>query len=154
VEFGDVMGRRKKVDSPPEIEENEEDLIIEGEEEQPPRPYKDHHWSDDGPRYCVYKELPDSVPGTRHFGGFFETENLAFAKHECLEQFESENITTFVLDRAEHNAEIVRHEATKIEPKEIGVAVGKNKDIKDDNTTTSPAEKRVRKPRTRTVKRK
>ena len=107
------MGRRKKVDSPPEIEENEEDLIIEGEEEQPPRPYKDHHWSDDGPRYNVMKELPDS----------------------------------------EHNAEIVRHEATKIEPKEIGVAVGKNKDIKDDDTTTRPAEKRVRKPRTRTVKR-
>lgn len=133
------MGRRKKAVEP---EAEEEILGNEEGEENPRGPIKEFHWSDDGPRYKVMIELPDSVQGSRHYGTFLETEDLAIAKHECLATFEDKNKTTLIMDRAE-NQEIVRHEAVK--------------EIKDDDTTTAePAE--PAKPRTRkrplTVKRK
>lgn len=109
------MGRRKKVDP---VDEPEETILAdeEGSEEKPRGPIKDHHWSDDGPRYNVMIELPDSVPGTRHYGTFLETDDLVIAKHECQAMFEDKNKTTLIMDRAEWNREIVRHEAEKVEP--------------------------------------
>jgi len=103
--------RRKKSEEEdfPEVEENQEDLV----EDYRPRTYKRHEWSDDGARYNVMKELPDSVPGTRHYGTFFETKDLATAKHECFAHFQDYNVTTLIVDRAERNSEIVRHEAEK-----------------------------------------
>ena len=109
------MGRRKKIDP---VDEPEEILADEegSEEEKLRGPIKDHHWSDDGPRYNVMIELPDSVPGTRHYGTFLETDDLAIAKHECQAMFEDKNKTTLIMDRAEWNREIVRHEAEQVEP--------------------------------------
>lgn len=106
------MGRRKKV-----VEEPEDEVLL-AEEETPRAPLKPFHWSDDGPRYNVMVELPDSVVGTRHYGTFFETEELAEAKKVCLEKFTNENKTTLIHDRAERNSEIVGHEAIQSEIKD------------------------------------
>lgn len=101
------MGRRKKIVDP--VEE-----VIEGDESSESHaPVKDFHWSDDGPRYNVMVEFDDSCDGYRHYGSFFETEDLELAKHECLARFEDQNKTTLIHDRAERNKEIVRHEAVK-----------------------------------------
>jgi len=135
------MGRRKKVVEP---EADEEILADEEGAETPRGPLKDFHWSDDGPRYNVMIELPDSVPGTRHYGTFLETEDLAIAKHECLARFEDDNKTTLIMDRAEHNREIVRHEAQPTV----------KDDSHDDTTTAEPVPPRARKSRPLTVKRK
>lgn len=135
MEFGGVMGRRKKI-----IEEPEEILVDDVETHRDPS--KDFHWSDDGPQYNVMIELPDSVPSTRHYKTFLETDDLVIAKHECLAMFEDKNKTTFIMDRAEHNREILRYEA----PPTI------KDDCHDDTTANEPAQPRVRKPLT--VKRK
>lgn len=103
----------KKTKAPKqEIEE-----IVEGEveEEIVISNHKEHHWSDDGPRYNVFRELSDSVPGTLHYGSFFETNKLDLAKEQCLAEFEKHNVTTFILDRAERMEKIVVHEAVKKE---------------------------------------
>jgi len=135
--------RRKKSDQDdfPEVEENQEDLV---EENYTLRAYKKHEWSDDGLRYNVMKELPDSTPGSRHYATFFETKDLAIAKHECIAYFEDNNVTTLIFDRLDRNSEIIRHEADK-------------EKIKDDEISEIQAEdqvKKIRKTKTRTVKRK
>jgi hypothetical protein len=106
VEFGQ-MGRRKKTEIPEEVT---------GPSDEGQYPPKEHHWSDDGLRYCVMMEFDDGYPGYRHYGAFFETEDLALAKQECLAQFKECNRTTLIIDRAERHKEIVRHE---VEAKEI-----------------------------------
>ncbi len=83
VEFGGSMAKKKAKKT--EVEE----ISVDGQRET-------HHWSDDG---------------TRHYGGFYETDNLATAKKECLAKFEKTGKTTLVLDRSAGNAEIYRHEA-------------------------------------------
>jgi hypothetical protein len=134
------MAKRKKV-----IEEPEE--ILAEEAETPSAPIKDHHWSDDGPRYNVMKEAPESdPPGTRIYRTFFETDDLALAKHECLAQFEAENKTTLIMDRAEWNKEIVRHESyqtTGTNSAESGkTQKTKVKDDSNDAAATKPAKVR------------
>lgn len=106
------MGRRKKVVEE-EISENEVGLEEVPEKASPPKPFKEHHWSDDGPRYNVYIEAEDSDLGYRTYVSFHETDDLEEAKFWCLEKFEIENRTTIIYDRAEWNREIVRHEAVK-----------------------------------------
>ena len=105
------MAKRKKKEIEEIEKESDNDEIIEGDEE--PRPtIPPFHWSQDGPRYQIQIELPDSKPGTRHFKCFKETDDLAKAKSYCLDKFEKENKTTFILDRAEHNKEILRYESS------------------------------------------
>lgn len=131
------MGRRKKI-----VEESNE--IVDDSAEMPRGPSKEFHWSDDGPQYNVMIELSDSVPSTRHYKTFLETNDLAIAKHECLAMFEDENKTTFIMDRSDHNREILRYEASpKIK-----------EDNHDDTTANESTQSRDRKPRPFTVKRK
>lgn len=143
------MGRRKKI-----VDEEPEEVEASEEASYPP---KEFHWSDDGPQYSVMVEFDDGYEGYRHYGTFFETNSLAEAKRECLAMFESRNKTTLIHDRAEHNREIVRHEAEKITddtpanippPKKAKVV----KEVKEDKDgdqpihTEEPAKKRRGRP--------
>ena len=144
------MGRRKKTEIVEEVSEESS--------EEKPYPPKEFHWSDDGPRYCVMMEFDDSYPGYRHYGAFFETEDLALAKHECLAQFEECNKTTLIMDRAERHKEIVRYEAikdehsTETEKSDSGKKSKKKEDTDVGNVTpiSKPAAKvkRSRTPKT------
>lgn len=131
------MGRKKKTPEP----EEDDVILAEGADvekefvgvgksckgDPPP-----HHWSDDGPRYTLWLETPESVEGTRIYKGFFETEDLSFAKTQCLNKFQKEGRTTYIWDRADR-LEVIRHEA--------------GKEVKDDSATTesTPAPRRRRK---------
>lgn len=104
------MAKRKKKEIKEDSDDYENDEIIEGDEEaKPPRP--PYHWSDNGPRYQIMVELPTSVPGSRHYKCFKETNDLPQAKSYCLAKFEKENKTTLIFDRAEFNKEILRYES-------------------------------------------
>ena len=88
---GDELEKSKKVD------------LAKSEDVKP-------RWMDDGPRYNVVIETKDSSPGIRVFRTFFETDDLAAAKKECVEAFDEEGKTTFIMDRAELNALVMRCE--------------------------------------------
>jgi len=103
------MAKKQKTNDNNDDDNNDNDEIIEGDEELRP-PIPPFHWSQDGPRYQIQVELPDSKVGTRHYKCFKETDDLAKAKSYCLDKFEKENKTTFILDRAERNKEILRYE--------------------------------------------
>ena len=102
------MGRKKKIVP--------EDLDPELEDDGPQLPIKDHHWSDDGPRYNAMVETEHSK-GYRVYSSFFESQNLSDAKNKCLEKFNKDKKPVVLLDRAEFCSEVLRYESTDSEIK-------------------------------------
>lgn len=139
--------------------QTDEEEIIEPDEadDLPQRPHKPHHWSDDGLRYHVMIELPDSVAGCRHYGGVFESTSLAKAKEECTARAEKAQKTGVIHDRENWNHECFRHEVKstgsvgQILEKTAAVPTPKHKrTVKDDpspTTTPNPIPKHRRTPK-------